>query len=73
MLTRFVKGETPGLNTGFDIDEVDRHEMSKCDGIVVVSTIFGKYVASVSSLATPLHFLAYVSTSLKYRIYPLKV
>nr|CAD1822210.1 unnamed protein product [Ananas comosus var. bracteatus] len=39
----FVKGETPGLNTGFDIDEVDRHEMSKCDGIVVVSTIFGDY------------------------------
>ncbi len=39
----FVKGDTPGVGTGFDIDEDDRLEMNACQGIVVASAIFGNY------------------------------
>ncbi|XP_073003276.1 probable hexosyltransferase MUCI70 [Typha latifolia] len=39
----FVKGEIPGHNTGFDFDNVDRHEMEQCHGVVVASAIFGNY------------------------------
>jgi hypothetical protein len=36
-----VRGKIPGLNTGFDVDEADLHEMQKCHGTVVASAIFG--------------------------------
>ncbi|XP_068639185.1 probable hexosyltransferase MUCI70 [Aristolochia californica] len=39
----FVKGNRPGHQTGFDIDEVDLLEMEQCHGIVVASAIFGNY------------------------------
>jgi hypothetical protein len=39
----FVKGSTPGVGTGFDIDEDDRAEMYACQGVVVASAIFGNY------------------------------
>ncbi|KAG9448103.1 hypothetical protein H6P81_014231 [Aristolochia fimbriata] len=39
----FVKGNKPGRQTGFDIDEGDLLEMEQCHGIVVASAIFGNY------------------------------
>lgn len=39
----FVKGSAPGLNTGFDFDDVDRTAMQACQGVVVASAIFGNY------------------------------
>nr|GEY37110.1 Rho GTPase-activating protein like [Tanacetum cinerariifolium] len=39
----FVKGDTPGRKTGFDIDDSDLFEMDQCRGIVVASAIFGAY------------------------------
>ncbi|CAM0954543.1 unnamed protein product [Alopecurus aequalis] len=39
----FVRGKIPGLNTGFDVDEADLHEMRNCHGMVVASAIFGNY------------------------------
>jgi hypothetical protein len=39
----FVKGSTPGVGTGFDLDEDDRAEMYACQGVVVASAIFGNY------------------------------
>jgi hypothetical protein len=42
-ISRFVRGKTPGLNTGFDIDEADLFEMQQCQRTVVASAIFGNY------------------------------
>lgn len=42
-MIRFVKGNRPGQQTGFDIDKVDLLEMEQCHGIVVASAIFGTY------------------------------
>ncbi|XP_077229428.1 tRNA (met) cytidine acetyltransferase, putative (DUF616) isoform X2 [Tasmannia lanceolata] len=39
----FVKGNRPGRQTGFDIDDADLFEMEQCHGIVVASAIFGNY------------------------------
>eukprot|EP00268_Persea_americana_P025880 TRINITY_DN2522_c0_g1_i12.p1 TRINITY_DN2522_c0_g1~~TRINITY_DN2522_c0_g1_i12.p1 ORF type:complete len:617 (+),score=103.40 TRINITY_DN2522_c0_g1_i12:923-2773(+) len=39
----FVRGNRPGHQTGFDIDEADLLEMEQCYGIVVASAIFGNY------------------------------
>ncbi|XP_031488104.1 probable hexosyltransferase MUCI70 [Nymphaea colorata] len=39
----FVRGNKPGSNTGFDINEADLLEMELCDGIVVASAVFGNY------------------------------
>ncbi|KAF6155842.1 hypothetical protein GIB67_039173 [Kingdonia uniflora] len=39
----FVKGSTPGRQTGFDIDDIDLLAMDQCQGIVVASAIFGNY------------------------------
>ncbi|KAK7400582.1 hypothetical protein VNO78_11792 [Psophocarpus tetragonolobus] len=39
----FVRGIKPGRNTGFDIDEADLFEMEQCNGVVVVSAIFGNF------------------------------
>ncbi|KAK1412308.1 hypothetical protein QVD17_33454 [Tagetes erecta] len=39
----FVRGDKPGRNTGFDIDESDIFEMDQCHGVVVASAIFGAY------------------------------
>ncbi|XP_058095400.1 probable hexosyltransferase MUCI70 [Magnolia sinica] len=39
----FVKGDRPGHQTGFDMDDADLLEMEKCHGIVVASAIFGNY------------------------------
>lgn len=39
----FVKGPTPGLGTGYDIDEENREAMLACRGVVVASAIFGNY------------------------------
>ncbi|KAG0584792.1 hypothetical protein KC19_3G234700 [Ceratodon purpureus] len=39
----FVKGPTPGVGTGFDVDEDDRNAMRSCYGVVVASAIFGNY------------------------------
>ncbi|XP_050212496.1 probable hexosyltransferase MUCI70 [Mercurialis annua] len=39
----FVRGEKPGRNTGFDMDETDLAAMEQCDGVVVASAIFGAF------------------------------
>ncbi|KVH96997.1 Protein of unknown function DUF616 [Cynara cardunculus var. scolymus] len=39
----FVRGDKPGRNTGFDIDDSDLFEMDECRGVVVASAIFGAY------------------------------
>nr|GEX10773.1 hypothetical protein CTI12_AA309750 [Tanacetum cinerariifolium] len=39
----FVKGDTPGCKTGFDIDDSDFFEMDQCRGIIVASAIYGVY------------------------------
>jgi hypothetical protein len=39
----FVKGPSPGVGTGYDIDEEDRNAMHSCYGVVVASAIFGNY------------------------------
>lgn len=39
----FVRGPTPGVGTGYDIDEDDRNAMQSCHGVVVASAIFGNY------------------------------
>ncbi|KAI3498774.1 hypothetical protein L1887_34558 [Cichorium endivia] len=39
----FVKGDKPGRNTGFDIDDSDLFEMDQCRDVVVASAIFGAY------------------------------
>ncbi|KAK9051704.1 hypothetical protein SSX86_028332 [Deinandra increscens subsp. villosa] len=39
----FVKGDKPGRNTGFDIDDSDLFEMDQCQGVVVASAVFGAY------------------------------
>lgn len=38
---RFVAGDKPGRNTGFDIDDSDIFEMDQCRGVLVASAIFG--------------------------------
>lgn len=38
---RFVRGNKPGSNTGFDINGDDLLEMEQCDEIVVASAVFG--------------------------------
>ncbi|KAF9617769.1 hypothetical protein IFM89_038531 [Coptis chinensis] len=40
---RFVRGIKPGIQSGFDIDDVDLLEMEQCQGIVVATAIFGNY------------------------------
>ncbi|ONI10447.1 hypothetical protein PRUPE_4G048000 [Prunus persica] len=39
----FVGGSKPGRNTGYDMDEVDLHDMEQCHGVVVASAIFGNF------------------------------
>ncbi|KAK1286797.1 hypothetical protein QJS10_CPB20g01778 [Acorus calamus] len=39
----FVKGNRPGHETGFDIDDDALLEMEQCRGVVVASAIFGNY------------------------------
>ncbi|XP_076885024.1 putative hexosyltransferase MUCI70 [Bidens hawaiensis] len=39
----FVKGDKPGRNTRFDVDDSDLLEMDECRGVVVASAIFGAY------------------------------
>ncbi|KAL8228137.1 hypothetical protein R6Q57_015721 [Mikania cordata] len=39
----FVRGDKPGRNTGFDIDDSDLFEMDQCRGVVVASAVFGAY------------------------------
>ncbi|KAF9610825.1 hypothetical protein IFM89_025191 [Coptis chinensis] len=39
----FVRGIKPGIQSGFDIDDVDLLEMEQCQGIVVATAIFGNY------------------------------
>ncbi|CAH1440133.1 unnamed protein product [Lactuca virosa] len=39
----FVKGDKPGHNTGFDINDSDLFEMNQCQGVLVASAIFGAY------------------------------
>ncbi|KAJ8761466.1 hypothetical protein K2173_001599 [Erythroxylum novogranatense] len=39
----FVRGEKPGRNTGFDMEESDLAAMEECHGVVVVSAIFGAF------------------------------
>ena len=38
---RFVRGDKPGRNSGFDIDDSDLFEMDQCRDVVVASAIFG--------------------------------
>ena len=57
VILRFVRGKIPGLNTGFDVDEGDLHEMRNCHGMVVASAIFGKCILfSVSVVFTSSSF-----------------
>lgn len=49
-ILRFVRGEIPGLNTGFDVDEADLSEMRQCQGTVVASAIFGNCVLFLCQL-----------------------
>ncbi|KAM0050021.1 hypothetical protein Hdeb2414_s0008g00292921 [Helianthus debilis subsp. tardiflorus] len=39
----FVRGDKPGRDTKFDIDDSDLFEMDQCRGVVVASAIFGAY------------------------------
>ncbi|KAF8024130.1 hypothetical protein BT93_F1357 [Corymbia citriodora subsp. variegata] len=39
----FVKGQKPGRQTGFDIDEADLEEMEQYHDVIVASAIFGNY------------------------------
>ncbi|XP_065862076.1 probable hexosyltransferase MUCI70 isoform X2 [Euphorbia lathyris] len=39
----FVKGNKPGHQTGFDIDEADRIELEQFHEVIVASAIFGNY------------------------------
>ncbi|KAJ7981744.1 Inner membrane protein oxaA [Quillaja saponaria] len=39
----FVKGNTPGRQTGFDIDEADLMELKQFHEVIVASAIFGNY------------------------------
>ncbi|KAM7255252.1 hypothetical protein ACFE04_020493 [Oxalis oulophora] len=39
----FVKGDKPGRDTGFDMDEIDLYDMDQCRGIVVASAIFSAF------------------------------
>ncbi|KAH6792922.1 strawberry notch protein [Perilla frutescens var. hirtella] len=39
----FVRGEKPGRQTGFDIDDPDLLEMETCGGVVIASAIFGAF------------------------------
>lgn len=45
---RFVGGR-PGRNTGYDMDEVDLHDMEQCHGVVVASAIFGNVQYNLES------------------------
>ncbi|KAL5715487.1 putative hexosyltransferase muci70 [Ranunculus cassubicifolius] len=39
----FVRGSKPGIQSGFDMDDLDLLEMEQCQGVVVASAIFGNY------------------------------
>nr|XP_043624391.1 probable hexosyltransferase MUCI70 [Erigeron canadensis] len=61
----FVRGDKPGRNTGFDIDDSDLFEMEECRGVVVASAIFGAYdliqqPKNISETAKKLCFFMFV-------------
>jgi hypothetical protein len=41
---RFVKGNRPGRQTGFDIDEADLMKLEDSHEVIVASAIFGTVV-----------------------------
>lgn len=54
---RFVKGNKPGRQTGFDIDEADLTELEQSHEVIVASAIFGT-VEYKTSVEFSIYFIA---------------